>query len=73
MQTVKQLREGKGWTQLELANKIGVTPSTIYNWERGRFEPRVGQLRDLAQLFNVRMDEIDLVTAEDPTTKKLAA
>ena len=43
METIKELREKKGWTQLELANEIGVTPSTIYNWERGRFVPQIGR------------------------------
>lgn len=72
METIKELRERKGWTQLQLANEISVTPSTIYNWERGRFVPRVGQLRDLAKVLGVRMDEIDLLE-EDAETKKLAA
>jgi transcriptional regulator with XRE-family HTH domain len=61
MKTIKQLRETKKLTQLELARQIEVTPSTIYNWESGRVEPRVGQLRKLAEVFGVRMDEIALV------------
>ncbi len=72
MKTIKDLRDERGWTQLELANQLGVTPSTIYNWERGRFEPRVSQLRELARLFGVKMDDIDLATP-DEATKKLAA
>ena len=72
METIKELRERKGWTQLQLANEVGVTPSTIYNWERGRFVPRVGQLRDLAKALGVRMDEINLLE-EDAETKKLVA
>ena len=72
MKTIKALRDKKGWTQLELATKIGVTPSTIYNWERGKFVPRVGQLRELSQVLGVRMDEIDLIE-EDADLKKLAA
>ena len=70
MQTIEELRRARGWTQLELANRLGVTPSTIYNWERGRYEPRVSQLRDLARLFGVRMDEIGLV---EPGAGKEAA
>ena len=64
MKTIRQLREERGWTQLELANRLGVTPSTIYNWERGRFEPRASQLRQLAQAFAVKMDDIELVPEE---------
>jgi len=62
MKTVKQLREQVGWTQLELAVKIGVTPTTISAWERGAYEPRASQLRALAEAFGVRMDEIDTLT-----------
>ena len=69
METIKELREKKGWTQLELANEIGVTPSTIYNWERGRFVPRLAQLRDLARVLGVRMDEMELLDDEDQAKK----
>jgi transcriptional regulator with XRE-family HTH domain len=65
MTTIKQLRERQGWTQVELAHRVGVAPSTVYNWERGKFAPRVGQLRDLARAFGVRMDEITLTIAGD--------
>jgi transcriptional regulator with XRE-family HTH domain len=59
--TIRDLRKLKGWTQVELAHHTGVAPSTIYNWESGRFEPRVSQLRDLAVALDVTMDEIELV------------
>ena len=59
MRTIRQLREAQGWTQLQLAIKLGVTPVTVYNWERGKFEPKASQLRALARVFEVSMDEID--------------
>jgi transcriptional regulator with XRE-family HTH domain len=59
MQTIEELRRARGWTQLQLANKLGVTPVTVYNWERGRYEPKASQLRALAREFGVSMDEID--------------
>ena len=60
MKTIRQLRDEQGWTQLELANRIGVTPGTVYSWERGKFEPRASQLRALALAFGVSMDDIEL-------------
>lgn len=33
---VKELREAKGMTQRQLADIVGVDPSTIRNWESGR-------------------------------------
>lgn len=62
MKTIRALREERGWTQLELANKLSVTPATVYNWERGRYEPKASQLRALARVFGVSMDEIDFET-----------
>ncbi len=59
MKTIRALREERGWTQLELAFKLNVTPATVYNWERGRYEPKASQLRALARVFGVSMDEID--------------
>lgn len=59
MKTIRQLREERGWTQFELAVKVGVTPATVYNWERGRYEPKATQLRAVARAFDVAMDDID--------------
>lgn len=62
MKTIKELREERGWTQFDLAVKLGVTPTTISAWERGMYEPRASQLRALAGLFEVPMDQIDTWT-----------
>ncbi len=62
--TIRELREDAGLTQLQLANKIGVTPSAVYNWERGRNEPKASQLRTMARLFGVSMDMIDFDVEE---------
>ncbi len=70
MKTIRQLREEHKLTQLELANRAGVTPSTVYNWERGRFEPKATQLRAVARAFGISSDEIELV--EEQASKKAA-
>ena len=36
MPRVAKLRESAGLTQRQLADMVGVTESTIRNWERGR-------------------------------------
>jgi transcriptional regulator with XRE-family HTH domain len=58
MKTIRELREERGWTQLEVAIKLGVTPLTIGNWERNVTEPRASQRRALARLYGVSMDEL---------------
>jgi transcriptional regulator with XRE-family HTH domain len=70
MQTIRELREERGWTQLELGNKLGVTPVTVYNWERGQHMPTASQLRAVARAFSVSMDVIDF---EGPVEAKSAA
>ncbi len=60
MKTIRVLREERGWTQLELAHRLKVTPATVYNWERGRYEPKASQFRALARALGVSMDDIAL-------------
>ncbi len=73
MKTIRELRDERGWTQLELAFKVGVTPTSIYNWESGRFQPRLKQMRDLAAAFGVGTDEISFASPSGEETKKLVA
>jgi transcriptional regulator with XRE-family HTH domain len=67
LETIRQARERRGWTQLQVAIQLGLTPVTIYNWERGRSEPRVSQFRLLARLLGVSMDDLAL-TSDDLQT-----
>jgi transcriptional regulator with XRE-family HTH domain len=60
MKTIRELRTERGWSQLKLANLLGVTPSTIYHWERGDWGLSAVALRDLARVFEVRMEDIEL-------------
>ena len=36
---IKTLREKRGWTQLELATRLGVEQSTVSRWERDISRP----------------------------------
>lgn len=53
---LRELRNKSGLTQNEIANKIGVSGQTILNWENGIYEPKINQLIQLADLFNVTVD-----------------
>lgn len=70
MATIRELRERKGWTQAKLAAELNVAPSTVFNWESGRFDPRFSQAKDLAHVLDVSLDDLELT---DEETKKLAA
>src|SRR3954462_11079359 len=65
MKTIRELREAQGWSQFELAVKVGVTPNTVGRWERGEVEPKFTHARTLSALFGVPMERIALVEREE--------
>jgi len=70
---IRDLREGAEMTQFELAQKMGVTITTIYNWERGASEPFARHLLALARLFDVSPFDIALPEVEKVKRSKSAA
>ena len=50
---IRTARNRKGPTGKELAKMLGVSESTIYNWQRGDSEPTVGQLQLIADAYAV--------------------
>lgn len=53
---LRELRNKNGMTQNDLASKLNVSGQTILNWENGIYEPKINQLIELADLFNVSVD-----------------
>ena len=53
---LRELRNKCGYTQNEIANNLNVSGQTILNWENGIYEPKINQLIQLADLFNVSVD-----------------
>ena len=50
------LRIARGWSQAELAKKIGVSASAVGMYEQGRREPSLGLIVCLAREFGVTTD-----------------
>jgi transcriptional regulator with XRE-family HTH domain len=48
---LKRWREALGWSQRELARRIGVCPSTVERWELGRRVPRGAYLAKVNALI----------------------
>ena len=56
--TFKSLRISNGYTQADLASKLGVTIPTVSVWERGLSSPSPRYIPQLAEIFNVPKKEI---------------
>ena len=64
MKTLRQLREERDWSQLDVAIRLSVTASAISLWERGLRVPTLVNQNRLARLFGVRVTDIDLGRAD---------
>lgn len=53
---IKALREAKGWTQVDLARKLGITRNGVNSWEQGLSMPSPACLVDLARVLSVSTD-----------------
>lgn len=53
---VKELRTSCYLTMQELGEIVGVTKSTVSQWENYGFTPRIPVLKKLSRLFNVSID-----------------
>ena len=62
---LKQLRKEKGLTQMELADALGVSSSTVALWETGKRRPQFDMFDKLCSFFLMIMDYI-LVAKDSP-------
>lgn len=53
---IKTLRKSAGLTQIELAEKVGVSKGTVAMWEVNKRETSFAMLMKLSKLFNVSID-----------------
>lgn len=53
---IKERRVEKGFTQAELAERLGVSAQSVSNWERGETTPDISLLPDLACIFDCSID-----------------
>lgn len=56
--TIAELRKEKGWTQVELAEKLQVSDKAVSKWEKDNGAPSVEFFPALAALFGVSIDYI---------------
>ena len=57
-QKIYELRTGSGLSQLDLAEKLGVSRQSVSKWETGQAVPDLDKLIRLADLFGISVDEL---------------
>ena len=65
---ITELRKRSGWSQEELAGRLGVSRQAVSKWESAASIPDLDKILKLSQLFDVSTDtllkdEIDLADA----------
>lgn len=55
---IASIRKERGMTQLELAEKMGVTDKAVSKWERDLSCPDVSSIPQLAEILGVSVDEL---------------
>ena len=55
---LKRIRNTAGYTQQNIADLLGVDRSTYSYYETGKTEPNIRQLKKIARLYNLRLDDL---------------
>lgn len=68
---IAELRKQHGMTQLELAEKMGVTDKAVSKWERDLSCPDINSLPTLAEILEVSVEELMQIKkeAQQPVNK----
>lgn len=53
-----RLRRARGFSKTDLAERLGVTATSICYWEQGRSRPRLARLQQLSQLLDASPAEL---------------
>lgn len=67
---LKELRRKNGYTQVTLADNLGVSKGTVAMWETDKRMPDFDKLNELCDLFDVRLDYLT-GRSDDASSPKL--
>ena len=63
---ISELRKAKGWTQVELAERLNVSDKTISKWESEAGYPEFSMLPQIAVIFDVSLDYLIMGKISEP-------
>jgi len=55
-ETIRELRQNRGISQVTLAEALGVTKQSVSNWENDNIQPSIEMLVKIAKYFSVSTD-----------------
>ena len=58
---ITELRKRSGWSQEELAGRLGVSRQAVSKWESAASIPDLDKILKLSQLFDVSTDTLSLI------------
>jgi len=64
---IRELRTRMGWSQAELAARLGVSRQTVIAIEKGRYDPSLPLAFRIARVFGEPIEAIFLPEVEDET------
>lgn len=53
---IQMLRNSRNYSQVQLAEKLGISKQTVSNWENNNILPSIDMLLKLSKLFSVSCD-----------------
>mgnify|MGYP003294462525 CR=1 FL=1 len=56
--TIKNARNAKNMTQMDLADAMGISYQAVSNWERGNSMPDISKLPELCDILGLNLDEL---------------
>ena len=75
---IKKLRLSYNLSQVDIANRLGVSKQCVSNWENDNIQPSIEMLVKIAKLFNVSadylldLDEKELLDVQGLSEKEIA-
>ena len=56
--SIRELRAGRGWTQIDLAKALGVSRQTVIAIEKGKYDPSLPLAFAIARVFGESIEQV---------------
>ncbi len=71
---ISQLRQEKGWTQKELAQKVGISQNHVSRIEKDKMQPRHSTLKAVAEALGIDVEDLEnLARVAEPNVSESLA